>query len=168
MKRGKGATVAREPGANWTRKNGRSHFGYRLHVGVDQGAQLIRRVALTPASVNESLVADALISGDEQAVYADKGYENKQRRMRLRKAGIKDRICHRSHKHQKGLPHWQNRRNKGIAKRRAPIESVFGTMKRVFRFSRARYVSFAANIADAARFATIFNLRRVASILAGA
>src|SRR5215472_1612232 len=37
-KAGKGARVANEPGASWTMKNGKSHFGYRLHVGTDQGS----------------------------------------------------------------------------------------------------------------------------------
>jgi hypothetical protein len=46
--------------------NGRSYFGYRLHVGTDQSFNLIRKVALTPAHVVESLVAEALISGDER------------------------------------------------------------------------------------------------------
>jgi IS5 family transposase len=168
MKEGKAAPVAREKGAGWTRKNGRSYFGYRIHIGADQGSNLIRRVALTPANINESSVADALICGDERAVYGDKGYENKRRRRRLRLAGIKDRICHRSHKNQEKLPHWQARRNAGIAKRRAPGEGIFGTMKRGFGFVRARYRNFAANVADAFRFATMFNLRRAASLLTAA
>jgi hypothetical protein len=33
---------------------------------------LVRKMALTPAHVAESLVAEALISGEEKAVYADK------------------------------------------------------------------------------------------------
>ncbi len=61
-----------EPGASFTRKNGKSYFGYRVHVAADEGSGLVRRLALTPAHVNESSVADALIGGDEKAVYADK------------------------------------------------------------------------------------------------
>jgi IS5 family transposase len=166
IEKGAGASLAREPGARWTRKNGRSHFGYRMHVGVDQGSKLIRKVAFTPANINDSSVAEALIGGDERAVYGDKGYESKERRKRLRRAGIKDRICHRSHKHQKGLPRWQRRRNAGIAKQRAPVEGVFGTLKRGFGWTRARYTRFAQNVADAFRIATAFNLRRAASLLA--
>lgn len=165
LKEGKGARVAREPGASWVVKNGRSHFGYRLHVGTDQGSNLIRQIRLTPANVGESPVGDALISGDEKAVYADKGYENKVRRARLKAQGVKDRICHRSHKHQKELPRWQTVRNKAIAKRRAMVEQVFGTGKRVFGYDRARSVSFAVNLADAFRFATVFNLRRAVGLL---
>lgn len=164
IKAGAGAGAAREPGARWTRKNGRSYFGYRLHVGADQGSGIIRKVAFTPASTGESPVANGLISGDEKAVYGDKGYENKHRRARLRAAGIKDRICHRSHKNQAGLPHWQAQRNKGIAKRRAAVERIFGTGKRVFGYVRARSVNFVTNVGQALCFATVYNLRRAATI----
>ena len=158
--------LPREPGASFTAKNGESHFGYRLHVGVDQGSGLIRRMALTPAHVNESLVADSLICGDEAAVYADKGYENKHRRARLKARGCKDRIMHRSHKHQSGLPRWQKARNALIARRRAPVEAVFGTLKRLHGRARMRFMAFAANLADALRQVTVYNLRR-AVILSG-
>jgi hypothetical protein len=70
---GKGAKLEREPGAGRTCKNGKSHYGDQLHVAADQGFNLIRSVASTAAHVAESDVTEALISGDERAVYADKG-----------------------------------------------------------------------------------------------
>src|SRR5262249_24703885 len=66
IKAGAKPTLPKESGASFTRKGGKSYFGYRLHVGVDQGFGLIRRLAFTPAHINESTVADALICGDEQ------------------------------------------------------------------------------------------------------
>ena len=153
-----------EPGATFTRKGGRSHFGYRVHVGADQGSSLIRRLAVTPAHINESLVADALICGDEGAVYADKGYESKQRRAALKARGIKDRIMHRSHKNQEQLPHWQQRRNALIAPLRAPVEAVFGNFKRLYGRARVRYREFRRNLADFYRLATVYNLRRAVSL----
>jgi transposase, IS5 family len=158
--------LPQEPGASFTRKGGRSYFGYRFHVGADQGSGLIRRLALTPGHVNESLVADALICGDEAAVYADKAYENKERRGRLRQLGIKDRIMHRSHKNQTHLPHWQQRRNALIAPKRAPVEAVFGNVKRLYGRARVRYRNFRHNVADFYRLATVFNLRRAISLTA--
>lgn len=71
-----GAKNPREPDADWTIKNGRSHFGYKAHIGVDQGSGLIRKARLTPAKTAESLVADGLINGDERAVYADNKLSN--------------------------------------------------------------------------------------------
>jgi transposase, IS5 family len=159
--------AAREPGASFTRKGGKSYFGYRLHIGVDQGSGLVRRLALTPAHVNESCVADALLCGDETAVYADKGYESKTRRAALKARGIKDRIMHRSHKNQTALPFWQARRNALIARRRAPVERVFASMKRLHGRSRMRYCAFHHNLADMIRAITTYNLRRAVS-LAGA
>ncbi|MGH6783612.1 MAG: IS5 family transposase [Sphingomicrobium sp.] len=157
-------SLAREPGASFTKKGGKSYFGYRLHVGADAGSGLIRRLALTPAHVNESGVADALISGDEAAVYADKGYENKARRRRLKARGIKDRIMHRAHKYQPTLPRWQARRNALIARIRAPVERIFGTFKRLHGRARARYCNFLHNLADFYRLATVYNLRRAISL----
>src|SRR3954471_3761962 len=160
---GLGAQVPSEPDADWTKKNGRAHFGYRLHAGVDEGSGLIRRLVLTPARVNESLVADDLICGDERAVYGDKGYESKERRARLKARGIKDRIMHRSHKNQAALPRWQARRNALIARRRAAVERVFGTLKRLHGLARARCSTLARNLGDMIAFAIVHNLRRAAA-----
>ncbi|MFL5137456.1 MAG: hypothetical protein ACJ8C9_02210 [Microvirga sp.] len=51
---------------------------------------------------------------------------------------MKDRIMHRSHKNQAALPRWQARRNALIARRRAAVERVFGTLKRLHGLARAR------------------------------
>ena len=158
-------SLPREPAASFTRKGGKSYFGYRLHIGVDAGAGIIRRLALTPAHVNESSVADALILGDEAAVYADKGYESKKRRRALKAHRIKDRIMHRGHKHQAALPYWQKRRNALIAKQRAPVERVFGNFKRLYRRARARFADFLHNLGDFQRLATVYNLRRAIGCL---
>jgi IS5 family transposase len=157
---GPNAEARREPEARFTRKGNRTYFGWRLHVGVDQGSGLLRGAIVTPADVNESSVADALIAGDERAVYADRGYENKHRRKALKRRGIKDRIMHRSHKHQTGLPRWQKRRNRLIARIRAPVEAVFGTMKRSYRRARSRYCGLVRTTADLLRVITVYNLRR--------
>jgi transposase, IS5 family len=161
---GLGAGVPSEPDADWTRKGGKSHFGYKLHAGVDEGSGLIRRLVLTPAGVNESVVADELICGDERAIYGDKAYENKHRRAALKARGIKDRIMHRSHKNQAALPRWQTRRNKLIARRRAAVERVFGTMKRLHGLGRARCTTLVRNFGDMLVFAMVHNLRRAAAL----
>ena len=159
---GLGATHPKEPEADWTRKGGKAHFGYKAHVGVDAGSGLVRSAEFTSAKVNDGEVADGLICGDEAAVYADKAYEQKQRRARLKAAGIKDRIMHRRHKHIARLPHWQQRRNDLIARRRAPVEAVFSAGKRLYGLGRARYASLASNAARALAIFTAYNLRRAA------
>jgi transposase, IS5 family len=162
---GIGAAHAKEPGADWTNKHGKSYFGYKMHIGIDQGSGLIRKAVLTPARTQDIEVADQLVSGDERAVYADRGYESRAYRARLRRRGIKDRIMHRRHKYLPELPRWMRKRNRLIARRRAPVEAVFSAMKRVYGKSRARCCSLAANTADYLAFATAYNLRRACILL---
>jgi IS5 family transposase len=161
---GPDARLEKEPEASFTRKNNHSFYGYRLHAGVDEVSGLVRQVVLTGAHVNETVVADALICGDEKAVYADKAYESKARRQWLKDRGIKDRIMHRRHKYQKSLPRWQARRNELISRPRAAVERLFGTLKRVYRYTRARYCDFAMNVADVYRRMTAYNLRRAVAL----
>ena len=58
-----GAKHPKEPEADWTRKGGKAHFGYKAHVGVDAGSGLVRSVEFTSAKVNDGEVADGLIVG---------------------------------------------------------------------------------------------------------
>jgi IS5 family transposase len=163
---GPGAQSPQDPEAQWTRKGGQSHFGYKAHVAVDAGSGLIRRAILTSARLNESLVADALICGDEGAVYGDKAYESKQRRARLKALGIKDRILHRSHKNQAALPLWQARRNRLIGPIRAAVERVFGTLKRLYGWRRVRYCGLGANATHLRLLVCAYNLRRADALMA--
>jgi IS5 family transposase len=163
---GLGATHPKEPDASWTKKGGKAYFGYKAHIGVDQGSGLVRSIDFTSARINDSEVADGLICGEEAAVYADKAYEKKARRARLKAAGIKDRIMHRRHKHIAQLPRWQQKRNQLIARRRAPVEAVFSAAKRLYGLTRARYTSLVRNAARVLVVFTVYNLRR-AALLAG-
>jgi transposase, IS5 family len=156
--------LRREPEASFTRKGGKACFGWQLHIGVDQGSGLVRRAVVAPAHVNESTVADALVCGDEAAVYGDRAYESKERRRALKARGIKDRIMHRSHKNQAALPHWQAVRNRLIAPRRAPVEGVFGTLKRTYARARSRFCGLKRTAADLLRVLTVYNLRRALAL----
>lgn len=163
---GLGARHAKEPEADWTKKNGKAHFGYKLSVGADEGSLLVRRFVLSSAKLYESEVADGLISWDERAVYGDKAYPQRERRAKLQAAGIIDRIMHRRHKHQPALPRWQQRHNQLIARRRAPVEAVFSALKRLYGRGRARTASLARNIGDFAAVLTAYNLSRAVRLLA--
>lgn len=157
---GKGAKSEVDPDADWTKQGGKTYFGYKAHIAVDQGSRLIRKAILTPARIYESEVADDLVMGDERAIYADRAYEQKERRRRLRSQGIKDRIMHRRHKHQAALPRWQQRRNRLIAPIRAAVEQVFATFKRYYGYRRVRYFSLPANALQLELMCIAVNLRR--------
>ncbi len=165
---GLGTKSERDPDADWTRsgRQRRSHFGYKLHVGMDLGTGLVRRAELTPAKVAESEVADRLVCGDELAVYGDRAYESKRRRAWLQSQGIDDCIMHRSHKNQRGLPAWQQERNAAIGPVRALVEKVFGTLKRSYGYWRVRYCGLKRNGVEMWMKLLAYNLRKVVALTA--
>lgn len=152
-----------DPEAAWTKKGGRRYFGYKGHVAVDQGSGMIRRQTLTAANVNDTVPADELICGDEAAVYADQAYDKKARRAQLKARGAKDRLMHRPSKHHP-LSHWQTRRNEAIGRRRAPVEQVFGWLKRLCGWSRVRYRGLLRNANHFALLCIAHNLKRLVAL----
>jgi IS5 family transposase len=162
--KGEESRSAHDPDANWTRRgpNRSLFFGYKAHIGVDQGSGIVRRRVLTPAKTYESEVAEALIVGDEQAVYADKAYEKKERRAALKARGIKDRIQHRRYKGLKELPRWQSVRNKLIGRVRTAVERTFSQLKGRYRLDRMRYRGLKANAFCLDLTLVAFNLQTAA------
>lgn len=160
------ASEPSDPDAAFTRRVGKpgSNFGFKAHVAVDEGSGLVRSARLTPANVNETVVADALIQGDERAVYADQAYDTRARRAALRARGIKDRIMHRPNKHHPELPHWQQRRNRLIAHIRGRVETVFAVFKCRYRWHRARYLGLAKNSSHLQLLCIALNLRRASAL----
>ncbi|MBB3137831.1 IS5 family transposase [Rhizobium pisi] len=151
-----------DPDARFTRRKGRagSSYGYKAHVGVDQGSGLIRRVKTTPANVNDTVCAEALICGDERAVLADSAYHTHARAKALRARGIKARLMRRPNPHHKTLPPRLQRLNALIAKRRAAVETTFATWKRRMGLSLIRYRGLAKAEAQVLIAAIAFNMRR--------
>jgi hypothetical protein len=99
-----------------------------LHVAMDQGSRIIRRVASTPANANETRTADALIC--EATVYADKAYNRQAGRVRPKEMGIRDGIMRR-HNRWLRLGPWAVGRNAVNSHLRAPVEPLFALLKRV-------------------------------------
>jgi IS5 family transposase len=149
-----------DPDAAWAKKDGRRYFGYKAHVALDMSSRIVRRARLTPANINETSCADALICGDERAVYADKAYDSKARSAALKLRGIRNRIMRRWHWSWPPPSCWEQRRNALLVIRRAPIEPLFGLLKNVYRFARARYRGLARNAAALHLAVTAINLKR--------
>jgi IS5 family transposase len=149
-----------DPDAAWTKKGGRRYFGYKVHVGVDQGSGIIRRQVMTPANVNDTEPADLLVCGDEAALYGDQAYTSARRRADLRARGIKDRMMHRANKHHPLTPR-QIQHNTAIGQRRAPVEQVFAKLKRLCGWTRVRYRGLARNAVHLTLLCTALNLKRL-------
>ncbi|SFN52943.1 transposase, IS4 family, partial [Bradyrhizobium sp. Rc3b] len=157
-----------DPDARFTKRQGKSGstFGYKAHVGVDEGSGLIRAVLTTPANINDTTPADALIRGDEAAVWADAAYDTHARRARLKAEGKKPRIAFRPNRHHPELPPRLKRYNRLIARRRAQVETTFATLKRRMRLTCIRYVGLMKASGQVLLASIAFNMRRWATIAA--
>jgi len=164
--RGKEAQ-ARDPDAAFVKRQGKpgSTYGYKAHVGVDQGSGLVRVVITTPANVNDTTPADSLIRGDEAAVYGDKAYDTHARRARLKSLGVKPRLMRRPSQYH-ALTKRQQLCNNLIARRRAAVETTFATWKRRMGLTRVRYIGLAKVTGQILLTAMAFNLRRAAALTA--
>ena len=157
-----------DPDARFAKRQGKSGstFGYKAHVGVDEGSGLIRAVLTTPANINDTTPADALIRGDEAVVWADAAYDTHARRARLKAEGKKPRIARRPNRHHPELPPRLKRYNLLIARRRAQVETTFATLKRRMRLTCIRYVGLIKATGQVVLAAIAFNMRRWATIAA--
>ena len=155
-----------DPDARFAKRQGKSGstFGYKAHMGVDEGSGLIRAVLTTPANVNDTTPADDLIRGDEAAVWADAAYDTHARRARLKAEGKKPRIARRPNRHHPDLPARLKRYNRLIARRRAAVETTFATLKRRMRLTCIRYVGLIKASAQILLASIAFNMRRWATI----
>src|SRR4051794_34184861 len=95
---------------------------YKAYVAVDEGSGIVRAATLTPADVHDSVPADALVQGDEEAVYADKAYDSEARRAGLRERGIEPRIMHKARRNRPLRP-WQVAFDKRPSRRSGPGSS---------------------------------------------
>lgn len=162
----KGELSPVDPEARLTARKGKpgTSFGYKAHVGVDEGSGLIRSVITTPANVNDTVPADALIRGDEKAVWGDAAYHTHAREAALKTRGVKARLARRPNKHHPELPPRLKRYNNLIARRRAAVETTFATLKNRMGLTAIRYRGLTKAAGQVLLAAMAFNLRRMARL----
>ena len=160
--RGKGEQPPVDADAAFARRSGKpgSTYGYKAHVGVDQGSGIIRSVITTPANVNDTVPADDLLRGDEREVWGDGAYHTHRRQAALEARGVKARLARRPNKHHPDLPPRLKLYNRLIARRRAAVETTFATLKRRMGLSAIRYIGLTKASAQVLLAAMAFNMRR--------
>lgn len=151
-----------DPDARFTRRQGKagSTFGYKAHVGVDEGSGIVRSVITTPANVNDTTPADDLIRGDEPVVWADAAYHTHARATALKAKGVKPRLMRRANKHHPKLPSRLRLYNRLISRRRAAVETTFATWKRRMGLTAIRYIGLRKAAAQVLLVSMAFNMRR--------
>src|SRR5215831_11228915 len=86
--------------ARWTKKHGKSFYGYKNHVNADARHKLIRQYDVTDASVHDSRKFDGLLNqaNTSSDVYADSAYRSAEIEAKLSLRGLRSRIhANRNH-----------------------------------------------------------------------
>ncbi len=156
-----GQTSQVDPDARFGADNERRRFtfGYKVHVAVDQGSNLVRNGLLTSANIQDVSVATELIPAEAGTVYADRGYHSKALRDHLHEHGFGDGVMRRGQR-AKPLTPVEVDRNHRIVPLRSPVEAVFGTLKRTYGFTRMRYFNAARNFVAFLLACIAYNLKR--------
>jgi transposase, IS5 family len=106
---------------------------------MDQGSELVRKISMTPAHVHDGNMLESVLSGDENWVFADKAYDSKKNHKILKEKGISNGILIKRTR-KRALMAIEKQCNRILSKLRSPVERVFGTMKRSYRYYRAKYL----------------------------
>jgi transposase, IS5 family len=116
--------------ARWTKKHGKTHYGYKNHINIDKEHKLIQRYAVTDASVHDSQVFDELLDEEnsDRAIWADSAYRSEARERQRRERGYKSRI-HRKSTSRRGLNKQEQATNHRRSRIRARVEHVFGDQR---------------------------------------
>ena len=80
--------------ARWTKKHGKSFYGYKNHVNADAKHKLIRRYEVSDAAVHDSQKLDGLLNkaNTSRDVFADSAYRSTETEATLKARGFKSRI----------------------------------------------------------------------------
>lgn len=150
-----------DPEARWAKKGRRAYFGYKLHIAADQERRLVRAHRLTPANRNDCEIAPELVQPDGGPHYGDKGYPSEPLRRKLAEHGLADGTMQLGTKHRPLRPA-ERRRNRTLARIRAPVEGVFAEMKKRLGLVRARYIGLVKVQLECDLVTFAFNLKTMA------
>ncbi|ANG63586.1 transposase [Marinobacterium aestuarii] len=147
--------------ATWTKKHGKSHFGYKLSINVDKRYKVIREIETSTASVHDSRHFEQVLDpyNTSRNVYADRGYASQAREADLRQRGNRPEIQRKGARN-RPLSDCQKRRNHRIAKIRARVEHVFGAIEQMGGMLIRTIGQARANI-KMTMMATCYNLKRL-------
>src|SRR5271154_2217863 len=116
--------------ARWTKKHGKSFYGYKNHVNADAKHKLIRQYDVTDASTHDSQKFDGLLNqaNGSSDVYADSAYRSAETEAKLSLRRLRSRIHQRANRNHP-LSQAQEKANRRKSRVRARIEHVFGAQQ---------------------------------------
>jgi IS5 family transposase len=149
--------------ARWTKKHGKSYYGYKNHINVDAEHKLVRDYQVTAANVHDSQIFDDVIDPDnaDPEVWADSAYRSEETQAVLEKAGYVSHIQEKGHAGQP-LTDEQNRANRERSRIRSRVEHVFGVQENSLGGKLVRTIGLARATVKIGLMNLSYNLKRYA------
>ena len=123
----------------------------------------IKKTTYTAGHVHDSTQFEALLTDNEEVVYADSAYKSQKHTELLRERKITERITHRAYRN-KPLSAAQRKLNRQYAGTRYIVEQVFGVLKLHYGMAKARYMGLKRNQARLGMMSIAYNLKRAANL----
>ncbi len=151
--------------ARWTKMHGKSFYGDKNHVNADAKHKLIRRYAVTDASVHDSGKLDDVLTktNTSSCVFADSAYRSAATEEKLKQQGLNSRI-HTRGVRGRPLSKRQQDANRKKNKVRARIEHIFGAQENAPGGRIVRSIGFVRAAAKIGLQNLVYNMRRMVSL----
>jgi IS5 family transposase len=151
--------------ARWTKKHGKSHYGYKNHVNVDRKHKLVRRYHVSDAALHDSQAVDHLLmQGNTGAgVWADAAYRSEEMEAKLRDRKLKSHI-HRKGKRGKPLTEQGKGSNRTKSSVRVRVEHVFGAQANDMGGTLVRTIGLVRAKARIGMKNLAYNMRRLTQL----
>lgn len=151
--------------ARWTKKHGKSHYGYKNHISVDQKHKLIRRYHVSDAAVHDSQAVDQLLTRGNtgSGVWADAAYRSEEMEAKLRDKKLKGHI-HRKGKRGKPLTEQAKGSNRTKSRVRVRVEHIFGAQANDMGGTLVRTIGLVRAKAKIGMKNLAYNMRRLCQL----
>ena len=140
----KNAEKKRDPEMHQTCKGQQWYFGMKLHIGVDSETGLAHSAVVTAANVHDKHPLPDLLHGKEELVYGDCAYASQGESIIAKAPGAQD-LTNKPVRKGSTTEELERMVNRGKSRTRARVEHVFGVVKRLWGFNKARYRGLAKN-----------------------
>lgn len=146
----------------FTKKHGKSHYGYKNHINADRRYKFVRDYEVTEASLHDSQKFDDLIDANNTSsdFWADSAYRSTKTERTLSEK------CYHSHIHCKArrgkpLGTRQKKANKTRSKVRVRVEHVFGFQERSMGGKFVRTIGLARASVKIGMMNLVYNMSRL-------
>lgn len=141
-KRNDGSDVDGDVGC--TVRRGLPVDGYKVHVGMDEGSGIIRRMETGRIEEHDHNHFKSFIPRGTKRAYADKAYRSQEHEDYLHNRNVESRVLFKGYR-DRMLTAWQKRKNRQWSIVRSVIEPKMADLKRWCSMDRMRYYGMDRN-----------------------